>query len=823
MNRHISNRGACVRYLPLALLFTFILFRPFDLRSQTLECHEFSISPVPGDTILVRTDPDRVVVRVDTTANGQDRTVVRAACADINTAGFYHIRTGIRYSNGQGNESFYLTLRNAGTPPDSLTTPTCPTNAGPYYVLQDVVGDTSVERFNQIRDAGLFYFAAGADTIILNHYFNIQEEYPSFLNPPGEMITRDDIESVHIFQMEIRFVAETLDDFGPKLSKQALDPETEELIATIEPDQLFTYKLAVENVGPLVSRDLVLTDVLPEHLLIEDTSFNIPPSSISAGSDTLVWRFSSLDAGASREITFQAKVDGAASHPPLPFPLVNGAVVTSQCNRDSAAAEVRVVAPPAYDLALEKTVSPMSALRGEYFDYRIRLENLGPDPASGITLIDVLPELMRHSDFINPPMDTMAVDTLRWQIDSLGVGESEEMRYRGQFPLHVELPSAPLPRVNRAEVFSLHDTNAVNDTSSAAVTIVNPQYDLSVSKSVAPSSVKRGEVFEYVITVENGGPETAEDVLLVDVLPEFVNHFDFREPPRDTTATDTLRWNFKALLAGERVEIGYRGSVSESLALPTAPFTRTNRVTVFGEFDTDAANNSAEASVDIVLPDYDLEVSKSVTPGSAKQDEPFSYSITVRNQGPDAAEDVMLWDTLPDFVTVSDFVNSPIDTTATDTLWWNLGLVVDGEVREFRYRGVVPTSVDLPEIPSIRSNLAGVASEFDRDASNDTASAQVAVIAEEDCIVLSHNVFEPARQELEISFELKRSSPVSLKVYDITGYEVSTLEENTYTAGIHEFVWDGKTGDGQNVGSGVYLIILRSNTLDCLEKVIIVR
>lgn len=946
MNRHISNLIICVRYLPLVLLF----LRLSDLCSQTLDCNEFPIAPTPGDTILIQTDPNRVAVRVDTTASGQDRTVVNAACVDIGTSGFYRIRTGIIYSNGQSNESFYLTLRNSGAPSDSMGTSVCPTNAGPYLVVQDVVGDTSVERFNQIRDAGLFRFEAGLDTIVLNHYFNIQESYPLFLNPAGELITGDDIESVHIYQIELQFISETRDGFGPKLSKDVLDPETGDPIESVEIGQPFIYRLALENVGPDTARDVILTDFLPEGITINEATFSLPPTSTSADFDTLMWRLDSLAADESMEISFQAAVDSLAI-PTLPFTLLNRAVVESECSRDSAAAELLVVAPPAYDLALDKTVTPTSAQRGEFFEYRIQLENLGPDPASNIRIEDVLPEFVEHSDFVNPPVDTTVTDTLRWLIDSLAVGESMEMLYRGIVPPSVELPTVPFPRIDRAQVFSLHDNNAINDTASATVDIVTPIYDLSVTKTVTPEQALRGEVFTYTIEIANAGPDEAEEVLLLDVLPEFVSHFDFVTPPVDTTATDTLRWSFDSLAAGESISLSFKGVVPKSFVLPTVPFARTNHVRVSGVYDTNpandttsatvdiitpqydlsvsksvsptqvlrgeiftytisinnagpdqaenitltdilpefvnhfdfqtppmdttvtdtlvwafdslavgesislnfkgvvpesvdlsqtpftrtnlarisgmydtnSANDTASASVDIVFPSYDLEVIKSVEPTSAKLGQPFSYSILVRNNGPDTAENVLLWDHLPDLVTLFDFVNPPSDTTAADSLRWNLGTMTAGDVREFRYRGVVPTSVDLPEIPLVRTNTAGVISEFDRDTRNDTSSVSVSIFAEEDCIVLNRNAFRPAREQLQITFELQRSSPVSIKVYDITGYQVSVLEEKTYSAGTHEFLWDGRSDTGQNVGSGVYLIIFRSNTLDCLEKVIIVR
>jgi predicted outer membrane repeat protein len=55
-----------------------------------------------------------------------------------------------------------------------------------------------------------------------------------------------------------------------------------------------------------------------------------------------------------------------------------------------------------------------------------------------------------------------------------------------------------------------------------------------------------------------------------------------------------------------------------------------------------------------------------------------------------------------------------------------------------------------------------------------------------------------------LSFELPRSGPVRLAVYDAAGRFVRTLAEGTYAAGPHEKVWDGRDAQGRPLPSGVY-------------------
>ncbi|MCG8606431.1 hypothetical protein MJD09_15790, partial [bacterium] len=89
---------------------------------------------------------------------------------------------------------------------------------------------------------------------------------------------------------------------------------------------------------------------------------------------------------------------------------------------------------------------------------------------------------------------------------------------------------------------------------------------------------------------------------------------------------------------------------------------------------------------------------------------------------------------------------------------------------------------------------------------------------------LDSNVYRPSTSvPLGINFELNSSRSVRLDLYDVSAYHVTMLTESSYITGENRFEWDGETLDGQKVGSGVYVITLRSGNLVCWKKVIIVR
>ena len=67
----------------------------------------------------------------------------------------------------------------------------------------------------------------------------------------------------------------------------------------------------------------------------------------------------------------------------------------------------------------------------------------------------------------------------------------------------------------------------------------------------------------------------------------------------------------------------------------------------------------------------------------------------------------------------------------------------------------------------------------------------------------------PFNARTTIGFELDRGQPVSLRVHNLTGQQVTTLAEGVYPEGVFAVSWDGRDDQGREVASGVYLVRLR--------------
>ena len=64
---------------------------------------------------------------------------------------------------------------------------------------------------------------------------------------------------------------------------------------------------------------------------------------------------------------------------------------------------------------------------------------------------------------------------------------------------------------------------------------------------------------------------------------------------------------------------------------------------------------------------------------------------------------------------------------------------------------------------------------------------------------------------------------MSLTLYNLSGQVVRRLMEGRLDAGVYAYEWDGRDGQGQPVGSGVYIYRLRASDQTFVGKVTLIR
>lgn len=90
-------------------------------------------------------------------------------------------------------------------------------------------------------------------------------------------------------------------------------------------------------------------------------------------------------------------------------------------------------------------------------------------------------------------------------------------------------------------------------------------------------------------------------------------------------------------------------------------------------------------------------------------------------------------------------------------------------------------------------------------------------------LILYQNYPNPFNPSTAISYNLTKSTNVTLKIYNIQGQEIKTLVNDFQTAGMKSVVWDGLDNSGQKVTSGVYIYQIESGNFSLAKKMILVR
>jgi uncharacterized repeat protein (TIGR01451 family) len=164
--------------------------------------------------------------------------------------------------------------------------------------------------------------------------------------------------------------------------------------------------------------------------------------------------------------------------------------------------------------------------------------------------------------------------------------------------------------------------------------------DLSITKT-APATVPAGGAFSYTISVHNGGPLQATNVVVTDPLPSSVTFASASASQGScSNKKGTVTCSVGALANGgtATITIGVKAGTSGQVS---------NTARVSGsQTDPDASNNSATATT-TVAPAADISLSKTVSTRKPAAGAALAYTLTVTNAGPNAASSVVVTDTLP--------------------------------------------------------------------------------------------------------------------------------------------------------------------------------
>jgi uncharacterized repeat protein (TIGR01451 family) len=260
--------------------------------------------------------------------------------------------------------------------------------------------------------------------------------------------------------------------------------------------------------------------------------------------------------------------------------------------------------------------------------------------------------------------------------------------------------------------------------------------DLAVTKVGTPDPVNANADVTYTITVTNGGPDVAMNVVLDDTLPGTMTFVSLSSPPGWTCSTPApgagglVHCTRPGLVAADNNVFTLVGHVPAG-TLPGTNYTNLALVTT-ETFDPNKENNSASASNTVTGPSADLGVSKVASAGEVLAGSNITYTIQVFNGGPTNAASATLNDTLPGNMTFVSLA-SPPGWTCSSPAPGAGGTVSCSNPNLAPTAGVVFTlvgHVDLATPPGTTyTNTASVSTTtFDPNDKNNTSTVSTTVV-----------------------------------------------------------------------------------------------
>lgn len=81
----------------------------------------------------------------------------------------------------------------------------------------------------------------------------------------------------------------------------------------------------------------------------------------------------------------------------------------------------------------------------------------------------------------------------------------------------------------------------------------------------------------------------------------------------------------------------------------------------------------------------------------------------------------------------------------------------------------------------------------------------------------------PFNSSVTLRFGLPEAGTATLSIYNVLGQRVRVLTDQTYDAGLHHLVWDGRDASGHGVASGVYLAQLVTGERTMVQRLALIR
>jgi uncharacterized repeat protein (TIGR01451 family) len=579
-------------------------------------------------------NPDPLTNTVTATATGQSSNATVSDTADC-TVDVLFPDLAIEKTADQGSVSagdaigYTITVTNEGdgVAEGVVMTDTLPTNAGLDWSFNQVSGGWSCD-----IDAGVL--TCGGPNFDLNagESASVHLSSPTTKATCGIVANSATVSASNNTEVETGVVEIVVQCASLSVAKVADDGE-------VDAGDDIGFTITVMNGGAGVARDVELTDTLPTNGGLDweiDGGTGAADCEIAAG--VLTCDFGDLASGESVTVHISSPTTAETCGV-----VRNSVSVTSSNDGNPTAgpAEIVVNCP---NVSVDKTADQGTIIAGDTASFTIVVTNDGDATADDVELTDTLPGGVDWSE--DSDDCEIAAGVLTCDFGDIAPGDDRTVTVWGETDA---TDCGEIVNVATVSASNEADDDEGDNASEATITVECP--DVTVSKVADESPVSAGDEIGFTITVSNNGQGTAYGVTLTDQLPAGIDWSDDSDDCE--IAAGVLTCDFGDLASGADVSVHISGTTD---AEDCGVVENTATVSADNEAEEDTDDNTSGDSVVVDCPGIDIE--KTADAEVVDAAELIGFTITVTNNGPGIARDVVVTDTLP--------TNAGLDWTIDD-------------------------------------------------------------------------------------------------------------------------------------------------------------
>ena len=291
---------------------------------------------------------------------------------------------------------------------------------------------------------------------------------------------------------------------------------------------------------------------------------------------------------------------------------------------------------PSADISIGLAAAPNPVNPGANLDITISIGNNGPNTAFGLIVEDTLPAGTSFVSAVGGGWScSSSGGVVSCTLASLPASGNSSINLRAAVA-----GSASGALTNQANVTSsTSDPNPANNSASQNITITS-QADLALSMTVSTNSATIGTPVNYSITILNNGPSTAASLQLtdlVDVNGIGVSGISASGTGWTCTSGTTVSCSLSSLASGA-------SSTVSVTVQANAAGTLTNQANVSSSVNDPNTGNNAGSLNSTITAQSDLAVGITGPTVPVNINDTVSYTITVTNNGPNAASNLQVTD-----------------------------------------------------------------------------------------------------------------------------------------------------------------------------------